>query len=48
MEEAASVEESDRALEWLALSRGWRYGRFVLREFGAIQHRRRRFFAWRL
>jgi predicted RNA methylase len=48
MEEAASVEESDKALEWLALSNGWHYGRFVLREHGAIQHRRRRFFAWRL
>jgi site-specific DNA-cytosine methylase len=46
MEEAASVEESDRALEWLALARGWRYGRFVLREHGAIQYKRRRFFAW--
>ncbi len=46
MEEAASVEESDRALEWLVQSRGWHYGRFTLRDFGAIQHRRRRFFAW--
>jgi predicted RNA methylase len=46
MEEAASVESSGRALEWLALSRGWRYGRFALREFGAIQRSRERFFAW--
>jgi predicted RNA methylase len=47
MEEAATTSESPKLLAQLLTQYGFRYGFFDLRDFGAIQLRRRRLIAWR-
>jgi predicted RNA methylase len=47
MEEAATTSESPKLLTQLLRRYGYRYGFFDLRDFGAIQHRRRRLIAWK-
>jgi hypothetical protein len=47
MEEAASTSESPMLLTQLLRQHGFNYGFFDLRDFGAIQYRRRRLIAWR-
>jgi 16S rRNA G966 N2-methylase RsmD len=48
MEEATTTSESPRLLAQLLSQYGFMYGYFDLRDFGAIQHRRRRLIAWRV
>jgi len=47
MEEAATTSESQKLLAQLLAQYGFRYGFYDLRDFGAIQHRRRRLIAWK-
>jgi hypothetical protein len=47
MEEAATTSESPRLLTEMLTRYGFSYDFFDLRDFGAIQHRRRRLIAWR-
>ena len=47
MEEAASTRESPRLLTQLLRQHGFTYGFYDLRNYGAIQYRRRRLIAWR-
>jgi len=47
MEEAATTGESPKLLTQLLTRYGFRYGFFDLRDFGAIQYRRRRLIAWK-
>jgi len=47
MEEAATTSESPKLLAQLLAQYGFRYGFYDLRDFGAIQYRRRRLIAWR-
>ena len=47
MEETTSTSESPRLLAQLLRQYGFRYGFYDLRDFGAIQHRRRRLIAWK-
>jgi hypothetical protein len=48
MEEAATTSGSPKLLAQLLSQYGFRHGFFDLRDFGAIQYRRRRLIAWRL
>jgi len=48
MEEAATTSESPRLLAQLLSQYGFRYSYFDLRNYGAIQYRRRRLIAWKL
>jgi site-specific DNA-cytosine methylase len=48
MEEAATTSESPRLLAQLLRQYGFRYSYFDLRNYGAIQYRRRRLIAWKL
>jgi hypothetical protein len=47
MEEAATAGESPRLLTQLLAQYGFRYGFYDLRDFGAVQYRRRRLIAWK-
>jgi site-specific DNA-cytosine methylase len=47
MEEAATTSESPKLLTQLLSQYGFRYGFYDLRDFGAIQYRRRRLIAWK-
>jgi hypothetical protein len=47
MEEAATAGESPKSLTQLLHQYGFTYAYFDLRDFGAIQYRRRRLIAWR-
>jgi hypothetical protein len=47
MEEAASTSESPRLLTQLLRQHGFAYGFYDLRNYGAIQRRRRRLIAWK-
>ncbi len=47
MEEAASTSESPRLLARLLSQYGFRFSFFDLRDFGAIQYKRRRLIAWK-
>jgi hypothetical protein len=47
MEEATTTSESPKLLAQLLRQHGYRYGYFDLRNFGAIQYRRRRLIAWK-
>jgi hypothetical protein len=47
MEEAASTSESPKLLAQLLSQRGFRYCFYDLKDFGAVQHRRRRLIAWK-
>ena len=47
MEEAATTSESPKLLADMLTRYGFRFSFFDLRDFGAIQHRRRRLIAWR-
>ena len=47
MEEATTTSESPKLLAQLLTQYGFSYGFFDLRDFGAIQYRRRRLIAWR-
>jgi DNA (cytosine-5)-methyltransferase 1 len=47
MEEAATTSESPRLLSQLLHQYGFMHSYFDLRDFGAIQRRRRRLIAWR-
>jgi site-specific DNA-cytosine methylase len=46
MEEATTTSESPKLLADMLTRYGFSYGFFDLRDFGAIQHRRRRLIAW--
>jgi site-specific DNA-cytosine methylase len=48
MEEAATTSDSQRLVASLVARYGFKYGFYDLRDFGAIQYRRRRLIAWRL
>jgi hypothetical protein len=48
MEEATTTTESPRLLAQLLRQYGFSYGFYDLRDFGAIQYRRRRLIAWKL
>ena len=47
MEEAATTSESPKLLADMLTRYGFSYDFFDLRDFGAIQHRRRRLVAWK-
>jgi len=47
MEEVAAAGESPKLLAQLLSRYGFRHGFYDLRDFGAIQHRRRRLIAWK-
>jgi site-specific DNA-cytosine methylase len=47
MEEATSTSESPKLLAQLLRQYGFAYGFYDLRDFGAIQYRRRRLIAWK-
>ena len=48
MEEATTTSESPKLLAQLLTQYGFRYRMLDLRDYGAIQHRRRRLIAWRV
>jgi site-specific DNA-cytosine methylase len=48
MEEAATTGEAPKLLTELLSQHGFMYGFFDLRDFGAIQNRRRRLIAWKI
>ena len=48
MEEAATTSESPRLLADMLKQYGFKYSFYDLRDFGAIQYRRRRLIAWRV
>jgi site-specific DNA-cytosine methylase len=48
MEEATTTSESQKLVTQLVAQYGFNYGMFDLRDFGAIQYRRRRLIAWRM
>jgi len=48
MEEATTTSESPKLLAQLLAQYGFRYGFYDLRDYGAIQYRRRRLIAWRV
>jgi site-specific DNA-cytosine methylase len=47
MEEAITTTESQRLVVSLVAQYGFKYGFYNLRDYGAIQYRRRRLIAWR-
>jgi hypothetical protein len=47
MEEAATTREGQKLLTSLLMQHGFSYGYYDLRDFGAIQYRRRRLIAWK-
>jgi len=48
MEEATTTSESQRLVAQLVARYGFKYGFYDLRDYGAIQYRRRRLIAWRI